>query len=203
MLTPRLKLILGAGAFLLVALILSAWIHDRWSREAGVLTEQIAARDRSIARRDAEIRARDRRLDSLRRADSLKLRARERVLTARADSTARGWDAAKAALEMAGLEMVPMPQVRALEAKADTALADCKALNVGKDDRIANLLAQIKNQDTTRAQTDTTRAASDSTRRDIVTLLRPPWWRRAWGWVEDHAVSVGVGFGLGALARGR
>ena len=68
---------------------------------------------------------------------------------------------------------------------------------------IAESCAALANQDTTRADLDTNVTADHAVLKDTVAVLKPPWFRRFLGWVDDHAVTLAIGAGGGYIvARG-
>lgn len=193
MISLRAKI--GAGLALALVLWASLEAHDWWVVRQAMLSEDISRRDQAIALRDAQIRKRDRELDSLKRRDAV-LAAAARAAAHRADSTAAGWDDAKKQLEADAAAhggLVSIEQVHVAEQKADVALLDCQALNQTQAARIDELVKQVANQAETRTDLNANRAAADSNRVDVVKLLKPPLWKRSFSWLQDHAITLAAG----------
>lgn len=194
--------VIAAVLFALTAVTVG--VHGWWQEREGALTDQIATLEAGIKARDGQIRARDTRIALLVAHDSdvaREITANRGVLTVAKNDAA----AARAALEAeaathAGL--VPIAAVHVVEAKLDSVVAACELQSARKDDRIATLIAEGRLKDTTRAQLDTSRAASDTVLKATVAVLKPPWVKRALGWVDDHLITGGL-FAVGGYLLGR
>lgn len=202
------KVAIGAAA-LVVLIVSSITVGRWWSGQKAALTDQIAglkagiaSRDVQIKARDAEIHVRDNVIAGMRHQDSARV---DTITTKTEEAAAAKADLATAehaidadAETHAGL--VPIAAVHEMELKGDVAVKSCEDLGTQKDQRIDGLLAQLANEAATRAQLESTRAALDTNAtaqttvlKDTVAVLKPPWFRRFLGWVDDHAVTLAVG----------
>lgn len=185
----------AAVLFLLAFTASGIRTHDWWVAHEAVAGAKIEQLERDIVAANARTAARDLELVSLRRADSVQ-KAQIAPLREAVKTSAAGWESAKAELRAeaathAGL--VPIAIVEAASAKADQALLDCQGLNAGLEVRITNLEAQVANQSATRVELDQVSVKKDSVLAETVTMLRPPIWKRAFGFVQTHAVAVALG----------
>lgn len=193
---------LGLIAAILVTFTIVSVTVDRWwgARELATRTT-IEDLQRGNAVRDLKIKGRDRALAELQRRDSVHVVAIAKD-SAQLKVASTQLATAKAAIDSdaalhAGL--VPIIAVHELEAKYDAKVASCEHLNIDKDARIVDLQAQIANQAATRADLDVSKAADATILKDTVAVLKPPWFRRFVGWLDDHVVTVGVGGAIGAV----
>jgi hypothetical protein len=87
---------------------------------------------------------------------------------------------------------MPVAEVRLRQQTADLELASCQDLVCTADQRIATLEREVVVHAENRAAFDTTCGQADSTRRDIITILRPPFWKRSLHWLQGHAVKAAI-----------
>jgi len=187
-------------AAVLVAFTIASVLVNQWwtGRETATRTE-IADLQRGISVRDLKIKGQDRVLAELKHRDSLIVDTIATRTAQLADAkeilgeAERAMDADAAAHE----GLVPIAAVHDIELKADVAIKSCEGIDTAKDARIDELLAQIANQATTRADLDTNRTAEATILKDTVAVLKPPWIKRALGWIGDHAVTLATGIGIG------
>lgn len=197
----RLKVLYIAIPVLLLITGLTYYGHRWWTEQKIEANDGIAARDRATKASDLAIKIRDKRMDSLRVADSLKLKSAVMFLQRKLDTAQLNYASAKAQIDADAAThegLVPLVTVHQLEAKADSTILDCSNLSAEKSTRIDNLLAQLAGADTTRAQQDTTRTRSDSTRTDLDRQIHPPFLVRVLHFIEDAGVILGA-TGIGIL----
>ena len=201
-LTPAVINKIAAGAAVAVALLMvSVAVHDSSVARETALKDQIAGLKSAVAARDGQIKARTAELALLKHKDTVNaaiVAGREAQLQTAKTNLAEAERAIDA--QAAQSQVVPLPAVHALELKADSAVASCADVNKGLQDRVDNLLAALANQDSTRAQLDSNRVDEHQVLKDTVAVLKPPWIRRALGWIGDHAVTLLTGGAIGATA---
>lgn len=201
MIFERKIITLFVGVLLLTWGSLSA--HDWWVAREAAGRERIAQLQREIAAGNARVKARDHVIDSLERDGEVQ-KAQIHAQEVKADSSAQGWAEAKA--ELAAIAdrnngPVPYANVEAAGHKVDVALLDCQGLNVNLQSRITNLEAQVAEHKENRVDLDAISAKKDSVLAETVKILDPPWWKRSFSWIQDHAITLTVG-AVGGFAGG-
>lgn len=196
-----LKKILIVAAVLVAFTVVSVTVHQWWVGREAVLSDQISVLKRGIAARDGKIKQQDQALAQLKQRDSAIVKTIAVAATQLAGAKTE-LAAARQAIDVdaathAGL--VPIVAVHSLEAKDDSTIASCEHLNRDKDTRIDELLGQIDNQAETRALADTNTTAHAEVLKDTVAILKPPWYKRALGWLDDHVITGGIGVGVGTV----
>lgn len=190
----------------LLALTIASVEVDAWVSGLKVAhASEISELQRRIAVKDLKIKGRDRELAVLKARDTVIVRAIAHDSAVYA-STKASLDSVKAAIDVdaaAHAGLVPILEVHQLETKYEAKVASCEHLSGEKDTRIDGLLAQIDNQAKTRADLDTNRTDEVKILKDTVAILKPPWIKRALGWIDDHVITLAIGAAGGFIIAKR